>query len=248
MSGDKLKKSIPLLTIRARDPGLVPSRDAIAAMALVNKKPERYTVKLRMKPAGPFNTSRSVVKDLGFTPEQEVSWAKFLDGINQFNEIGFRQSLHFKMFVEDRLDAELRTAIASRASAWRNQNRKNSSTVSSLQKAEARGGSYYRRVKTATGYRYFYEEDQYKNSTHRHISGEKAKSSRISKAVAAKLQEYGKDGCDIKELKPLASKLGVKDVANFLKKACGKQGPVVYKNGKFFIKSKKKTGKQESRK
>jgi len=104
-----------------------------------------------------------------------------------------------------------------------------------LEKADPKGGSYYRRVpkKVGKGFTYYYDEDKYKRSKNAHIKGEDAANSYIQKTVFTRAGN--EKGCDVKELKDLVKRYGSKAVGSSLKDA-HKSGKLTFKKGKLYYK------------
>jgi hypothetical protein len=107
-----------------------------------------------------------------------------------------------------------------------------------LKKSDPRGGTYVKRVpKAGGGFRYFYDEDKYKNHEGAHVSGKDAAEATVTKAVAGHIKNAGKAGCELSALKPLVKRYGAELVGGMLNGACGNGGNLQYKNGRLFSKS-----------
>jgi hypothetical protein len=104
--------------------------------------------------------------------------------------------------------------------------------VCELVKAEAKGGSYHRRVprKGGKGYTYYYDEDKYAASKNAHLDGPATRSARLTKAVLGAVEGAGKSGCAIKSLRDMAKKV----------KGCLEKGDLSYKKGMLYRKAMKK--------
>ena len=103
-----------------------------------------------------------------------------------------------------------------------------------LQKAEARGGKYHRRVKSGKGYRYFYDADKYHEREDAHISGPDAQASYIKKTVQKKIESAGEDGCGVDQMKDLVQKYGSKAVGKCMNEMKA-SGGFAYKAGKLYL-------------
>lgn len=104
-----------------------------------------------------------------------------------------------------------------------------------LEKADARGGNYYRRVpkKSGKGYTYYYDEDKYKSSKNAHVKGQDAANSYIQKTVFKRAS--CEKGCELKALTDLVKRYGSKQVGNSLKDA-HTSGKLTFKSGKLYYK------------
>jgi hypothetical protein len=110
----------------------------------------------------------------------------------------------------------------------------------SLFKADARGGSYHRRVLSKKGkYRYYYDEDKYRNSKDAHLNGEEASKEAIKKGVTGMLDKAN-GTCPLKEMSGLVKKYGSKMVGSVLQSGCD-GGDWGYANGKLSRKEMKKS-------
>jgi len=102
----------------------------------------------------------------------------------------------------------------------------------SLQKAEARGGKYYRRVpKPGGGWNYIYKPEDYHQRKDAHTHGPDAAKEYIAKRVTGML-ENAKKGLHPKELEGLVKKYGVDTVAAVLDEH-HKAGKITLKKGKI---------------
>lgn len=223
--------------------GQVPSRENIEAQKLVQKKPPKFKAEMLLDHTEPMLRVESIVKGLGLDPARETSWTKFLeDQLNGgTNELVMRKALHSRM-LEERMEPELRRALFQRAMNYkRDQMRKSTFEVLTaeqiLEKAEARGGTYHRRVprKNGKGFTYIYDPEKYDSREDAHVSGPDARDARIKKGVSTKLEEAGKKGCKVDDMKELAKKYGGKEVAAVLRKQCGEGGPMSFKSGRLYM-------------
>ncbi len=105
-------------------------------------------------------------------------------------------------------------------------------TGEELVKAFTPGGNYHKRVprKSGKGYNYYYDEDSYKRSKGRHVSGEEAGNEYIGTQIQKAVEEAGDGGCDIGTFEALVKKYGAKRVAGVMKEG----GKYSFKKGKLF--------------
>jgi hypothetical protein len=223
--------------------GQVPSREAIEAQRLVQKKPPRFQASMLLDHTEPVLRIDGITKGLGLDPAREQSWNKFLDeNLNGgINDLVMRKALYSRM-IEERMEPELRRALFQRAMNYKRDAMRKSmfeiwTPEQILEKAEARGGTYHRRIprKNGKGFTYIYDSEKYDGRADAHLSGADARDARIKKALDAKLTEAGKKGCKVDDMKELAKKYGGKEVAAVLKKQCGEGGPMSYKSGRFYM-------------
>jgi hypothetical protein len=113
--------------------------------------------------------------------------------------------------------------------------------ICELIKAEAKGGSYHRRVprKGGKGYTYYYDEDKYAASKNAHLDGPATRGARLTKAVLGAVEGAGKSGCAIKSLRDMAKKEGKEHIASAIK-GCLEKGDLTYKKGMLYRKALKK--------
>lgn len=102
-----------------------------------------------------------------------------------------------------------------------------------LQKAEARGGTYYKRTpaKKAGKWRYFYNPEDYDKRDDAHRGGEETSKAYLSRKI---LGCVGEKGCDAKAMAPLVKKFGAKKVAEVLRENQN-GGTLAFKKGKFSL-------------
>lgn len=100
-----------------------------------------------------------------------------------------------------------------------------------LEKGEAKGGKYHKRVTDpSTGkHRYYYDPKKYE-AEHKHIDGASAAKEFLSKQIERKFETLGE--CEIEHFKDLAEKHGPDKVADALREGCG-SGRYEFKGGKF---------------
>lgn len=223
----------------SRIPGQVPSRANLKALRLAQKPAPAFNAAMLLEHNEPVMRIEAITKGLGLDPARESSWNKFLDDqLNGgVNELVMRKALYQRMMSE-RMEPAMRKAIFQRSMTY-HQGKMEKSVVQVvtpdeiLEKAEARGGSYHRRVpaKSGKGYRYIYDPEKYASRADAHLSGAEARDTRIKKAVTSMLEE--KTECSPEDMKALAKKFGAHEVASVLKKQCGEGGPMEFKNGKF---------------
>lgn len=223
--------------------GQVPSPERIEAMRLVQKKPPDFKADMLLDHTEPMLRVESITQGLGLDPVRMQSWNKFLEEqlSGGTNELVMRKALYSRM-MDERMGPELRRALFQRSMQYRRgQMQKSMFEVVTadeiLEKAEARGGSYHRRIprKNGKGFTYIYDPDKYNGREDAHVSGADARDSRIKKALTATLEAAGKKGCKVDDMKELAKKYGGKEVAAVLKKQCGEGGPMSYKSGRFYM-------------
>lgn len=220
-------------------PGTGPDRRTIQALKVLTAMPSRK-MNLRESPH-PCFTPQRVVEGLGMNRGQESDWARYIaKAMTAPNELIMRQDIMSKMF-EEKMDARLRRALFSRSlSLWREKGRMSKSvfvvTVEAMNKADPRGGKYYKRTpKTGGGFTYFYDEDKYNSHKDAHVSGGDAAHAAITKAVAGHVKEAGKNGCELAILKPLAKRYGADMVGGMLNQACA-SGELVYQGKRLYQK------------
>jgi hypothetical protein len=230
---------IPPAFRRVRFGGQVPSPENIQAMKLAEQKPPKFKAAMLLDYTDPVLRVEGITKGLGMDPARQNSWNKFLeDQLNGgVNQVVMRKAIYARM-MDERMEPEMRKAIFQRSMNYVRE--KMSKAVVQvltpdeiLQKAEARGGTYHRRVprKNGKGFNYFYDEEKYSNRGDAHLSGTEVRDNRIKKAVGAMLEE--KNECTPQDMRDLVKKYGAKEVAGVLKKQCGDGGFMKFKNGKF---------------
>jgi hypothetical protein len=105
-----------------------------------------------------------------------------------------------------------------------------------LQKAEAKGGTYYKRMPAKSGskkkWRYFYDAKDYDGRDDAHTGGEDNARAHLSKRVLGCVTDAGSKGCGPDGLGDLVKKFGAKGVAEALRDG-KKSGTLAYKKGKF---------------
>lgn len=233
-----MKKSFYLQNpVRTRNPGGVPTDSNIAAMKLVQKPADPKTIARLMAHDDPRLTIESIVNDLGMDAGQRNDWITYLNEITTTapNELVLRQEITSKS-LDERMDGALRSAILQRSlSYWRDCKKSLLQIMSPedlLEKAEARGGSYHRRVpKPGGGYTYYYDEEKYKNSKQAHTNGKETQHGYISGKIQKCIEEAGGKGCGPESFSDLVKKYGAKTVANVFKK----DPKYSFKKGKFFL-------------
>lgn len=227
--------------------GQVPSRENIQALRLAEKPAPQFKASMLLEHTEPVLRIEGITKGLGMDPALANSWNKFLDDqLNGgVNELVMRQAIHGRM-LDERMEPAMRNVIFKRSmNYYRDKLSKSTYQVFTpdeiLEKAEARGGNYHRRVpkKNGKGFNYFYNEDQYASRDYAHLSGPEARDNRIKKAVGTLLEK--KSECVPEDMKDLVKKYGAKEVAAVLKKQCGDGGSMEFLNGKFKAKSLEKS-------
>jgi hypothetical protein len=241
------KSFIPPAFRHVRVGGQVPTRDNIEALSLAQKQPPAFKASMLLEHTEPVMRIEGITKGLGLDPARENSWNKFLDDqLNGgVNELVMRKAIYQRM-MDERMEPAMRKAIFQRSvTYYRDQMSKSLVQVVTpdevLEKAEARGGNYHRRVpkKNGKGFNYFYDEEKYASRDYAHLSGAEARDGRIKKAVSTMLEKQSE--CAPEDMKDLVKKYGAKEVAAVLKKQCGDGGSMEFKNGKFKAKSLEKS-------
>lgn len=223
LPADKLKKSYPGNVQRGplRIPGQVPTPAVMAAMRDFQAVQRMPQAPAELITSTPRLTAASVTHDLPL--QKRTEWTTLVKQAgNAINEVTARAQVYAKA-REDRLEPHLRRELAARTTDYYRavqKSRVQVVTPDELRKAEARGGSYHRRVMGKSGrYRYYYDPEKYDSRDDAHLSGADAAKSYIRKCVTAQLTKAGKKGCDVGELQPLAKKYGAKTVANVLRQS-----------------------------
>ena len=187
----KLRKAfvIPPEMSRVSHPGQVPTstKRHAAQVERAFAKPKPPTEADRLRDTSPRLTTRSVVEGLIESGKVEV-YRKFLDDLSRSaTETQYRQAVVQKM-MDDKLDPDKRRVLADRAMSFyrfRNQTAKKSMlSLDDLQKADPRGGRYYRRVPTEKGMRYYYDEERYHKRGDAHLAGADVLRKRQEKSMA----------------------------------------------------------------
>jgi len=234
-----------------RVPGQVPTKEDRQIVKYAMKKPKPFKASMLLDHTEPRLSVDHVLDGLGFDPGKYNEWKKFLQkALAQENEVVMRKDLVSKM-REEKLDSGLARALMQRSLMYRKGQLTKSTEVYSpdmirdmllmkrknyeLEKAEAKGGNYYRRVakKSGKGFTYYYDEDKYKRSRNAHVNGEDAANSYIQKTVFSRAG--GEKGCAVKELKDLVKRYGSKRVGSSLKDA-HTNGKLTFKKGKLYYK------------
>lgn len=246
-NGPDLEKSYlyPQSTLsHARVPGQIPSKEAIDALRLAETTPKQFSIARLMAHDEPILNTSSIVDDLGFDMAKKKDWTKFLETTlkSSSNELVLRQDVMSKC-INERMEGALRSAILQRSlSCWKSYRKSMVEIVNpkeSLEKAEARGGKYHRRVpREKGGYTYYYDEDKYKTSKQAHTSGEEGTHSYVSGKLEKCISNLGTKGCGPEAFADLVKKYGSKVVADILRKDVGTK--YTFEKGKFFLKKTKK--------
>lgn len=225
---------------RIKDPGQVPNDENIQAIRDIQKPAKPFTMARYMSHDEPRFTVDSITDSLGLDMAQRNDWSQFLDTTihGSPNEVILRQSIMSKC-INEHLDTALRNAILQRSLSYWKGYRKSMTHVYKpeqlLQKAEARGGSYHRRVpKEGGGYRYYYDEDKYKQSKDAHTNGKESQREYISGKVQKCIEGSGSKGCGPDAFRDLVKKYGAKAVADIVKQDTS-NSKYSYKKGKFIL-------------
>ncbi len=233
-------------------PGQAPSPEVIAQLRMVrevSKPAPKFQPAMLLNHTDTVMRPAAVVQGLGFDYAKEQSWGKFLEkALRDDNEVSMRQQLFGRM-NEEKLGPTLRRAILQRALSYRRgrlQKSVNVVTVDELRKsrsspepqfvlakADARGGTYHRRVTNPKGkHRYFYDPKKYAQSKGAHVSGEEASHTAIRKGVEMAMEAHP-DGCPLSALQPLVKRYGSKVVGHVLNEDVTKAKKMRYKGGKL---------------
>jgi len=176
----------------------------------------------------------NVVQGLGMAPSEEAEWATYIGQqlSEQPTELTYRQAIISRALSMSQ-DPVVRRIIVGRAlRLWREDH--------GLEKAEARGGKYHRRVPLAGGgYRYVYRPEDYDRRADAHVSGDEATSKYVAGRVAKCVEAAGGKGLAVDGLKSLVQRHGHKVVARALNDHVA-SGAVSYKRGKFYASKKVK--------
>ena len=210
-----------LMAPNGRVPGqrVGPDRAEMARM-LAQRPPADSGLRV-LEYTDPVASAARAVSGLGLAPHDQSDWADFIEQWTDPNksEIAMREALVGRC-MDRRLDPAMQRAILARAGQYRRfrDQRVQPTRLVSLRKAEARGGSYYRRVpKPGGGYRYFYDEAEYKASKGAHTSGDDAMHARAKRLVDDHVSAAGKKGAHLKTLKAHAKKLGSKTLTRAIR-------------------------------
>jgi len=253
----KLEKAfiVPAQYKHARTDGQTPNRDTIEALKLASTPAKPFTVARLLEDTNPHIRAATVFEGVGFHASKQSEYEKFLENelMSAPNELVLRKALLAK-FKEDALDPVLRGVLLQRAiSHYRNRftkslvqlidpieisGKKNSNTSNTLSKGEARGGKYYRRIPRGTGkgYRYIYDEQDYKSQPTAHLHGQEEHETYVSNRVLNAIQKGGPGGCEMSAIAPLVGKYGSSHISKILSKNCS-SGEIVYRKGKLYHKS-----------
>lgn len=220
-----------------RWPGQVPSKEKLQLQKQAQQKAPPIEALNRFDK--PVIDARSIVSDFGWTLDKIVEWESYIQHalLSSANELEFRKTLMIKAFSEG-IEPIVRNLIGVYGMQYWRQMRKSSFYID-LEKAEARGGNYYKRVPSGKGYRYFYNEDQYHQSKGAHLDGERAQGGYLVNKVKVLLTTN--KGTDHKIFKGLVKKYGIDKIESVLK-GCQEKGNLKIEKGKFYWQEKKKEG------
>jgi len=239
--GKSMQKSyiIPGEFKRARIPGQIPSPNTLARMAGLDKKPPAFDTAMLTRQSDPMLSSDSIVKGLGFNATLEGDWRTFLRGVfnSSTNEIVLRDAVMKKALDEGHHPVVRRVILERSLNHWKEVRKSMVQVLTPdqiLEKAEARGGKYYKRVPSKNGkrHRYFYTPDDYDKRDDAHVSGEDASKAYLNNKVCKCVMGAGKKGCKTDAFEPLVKKYGSKSVAQSLKDSVN-GGKLEYKKGRF---------------
>ena len=203
---------------RARDPGRDPVRAENARLRRLTQMPTRRD----MGTSHPVLSLGRVADDLGLTQADQKKWIRMLQECVGSTDWPPHIALTRVMRDHD-LDPVLRKIMMQKFLSFLN-----------MEKAQARGGKYHRRVALpGGGYRYYYDEAKYRDSKDAHVSGRRATVSYAVDRVISTIKSAGKKGCGVGSLKKHVGRFGVKRVAAVLKHAV-KNNQIIYKNKKLY--------------
>ena len=220
---------------QGRYPGQVPiDRQAVK---MLEEKPKDWDINRYFE--HPVLTAKSVIDGLGFDIATMSQWVTYINKAvtGKQNELDFRKEIMVKAIAEG-LEPIVRNIIGTRAIQYYKAIKKSIQFHIDLEKAEARGGNYFRRVpkKNGKGYNYFYNEDDYHKNKNSHLDGDTAHRGYIGNKIKVMLSTGAKD---IKAFKGLVKKYGVDKVHKVIQGSIEK-GDLVYKGKKFVWKGSNK--------
>ena len=225
---------LPITDIKSRDqrfPGQVPDMEAIK---LANTQPKEWSIDRMLKK--PILTARDVVADLSLGISQVSNWVGIINHamFSVANELEFRKEI-VAQSISHGIDPIVRNIIGVRAMAYYRRMKKGYTFVIDLEKAEARGGNYFRRVPKGNGkgYNYYYDEDKYHNSKSAHMDGERATGGYLTNKIKVILSGLGKGGGDKAVFKGMIKKYGIEKVSSVLED-CKKKGNLKIEKRKFY--------------
>jgi hypothetical protein len=198
---DKLFKAfiVPPNFAMESHPGQVPLNVRAQNLEKMLAKPKELTEADLFRDTSNRFTSGSVLDGLGLDRAVSEDYRKFLDGQVRAvpNETRFRQEVVERM-LGDKLPPELRRVLADRAVTFYRYTKSLQKAILSLddlRKAEPRGGSYFRRVTSGNGHRYYYNPDKYLTRDDAHVSGPEI----VKERLAKRLSDVAGDGAKLKE-------------------------------------------------
>lgn len=199
-------------------PGQVPRKSSVPGLdALTEMPPPVNMAEARLKLDQPIVNPSNITKGLIEDPTVAAAFQNFVKSVaTTKNEIIFRSSVLRHMQVDMKADPILRRALLERALSFYNTLRKSEGNVDELEKGEARGGNYHRRVTNPeTGkHRYYYSEEDYAKRGDAHLSGADVLKTKAKKAVLDHVEQCGDKGCDVDALKQLTDKHAAHHIAD----------------------------------
>lgn len=222
---------LPIIDINSRL-GRYPGQVLLEAVRQATEKPPEWSMDRMFD--RPILIAGDVVGGLGFGVVEESQWIGIINHavFSSDNELEFRKEIMVQMADRD-LDPIVRNIISMRAIQYYRTMNKSLRYTIDLQKAEPRGGSYYRRVPKANGkgYTYYYSEDQYHRSKQSHLDGDRAAGSYIENKIKNILATNGGKG-GAKVFKGLVTKYGLSQSSSVLE-GLVKRGLVKVNKGEF---------------
>jgi hypothetical protein len=219
----------------ARWPGQIPGREEAELMRLATRKPTYPSEQAYMESGQEILTPDAITADLGIDP---ATAADFQDLVERETSIAGVRTLVRGFSISHDLESAQSMMLLRRSLKYKEAMNKSEilyidlNEQDKLEKAEARGGKYYRRIpKPGGGYRYVYSEEDYHKNKDAHVSGEDAVKKYVSSSIARCIDKAG-GTCGVDAFKALVEKHGSKTIANSLRDSV-KQGTLTYKKGKF---------------
>jgi len=184
---------------------------------------------------------RDTVSGLGLSPALEETLSRVIrrEVDSALNVMQLRRNLMAKLQTEA-FPSDIRQTIVSRAVRYFVASMQKSG-VSEIytpdelwSKAEAHGGSYYRRVPRDDGkHRYFYSKEDYDRHGGRHIEGAEARTTFIKNALYRKTCKSGGVGCAVEEFRNLTKRFGAQAVYEAAKALTDEQ-QIFFKGARFY--------------
>ena len=142
--------------------------------------------------------------------------------------------------MAEQLNPQLRRALLQRSISYFREYQKSMVEVVTfdeiLEKADPKGGKYYRRVprKSGKGYTYYYDPHKYQKRGDAHVEGATAARTAI-KAAVQKMLDASEGGVELKNMGAIVKRYGASTCSEALKEMQNETG-LVYKGGKLSLK------------